>query len=75
LQYNDVSVLENFHIASAYKVLNMPECNILENLTPVEKKEFRRLFVEIILSTDLTKHWDLTSRFKARVSLQLDEDC
>jgi hypothetical protein len=49
----------------------MPECNILENLSIAEQKEFRRSFVDIILSTDLAKHWDLTSRFKTRVRIQI----
>jgi hypothetical protein len=72
LEYNDLSVLENFHIATSWKVLMQPECNIIESLSPAEQKEFRQIFIEVIMATDLSKHWDLLSRFNARVSLHND---
>ena len=45
LQYNDISVLENFHIAEAFRIMGRPECNILENLDPSEYRTIRRLMI------------------------------
>ena len=56
--YNDRSVLENHHCASTFALLNsMHVCQ--GNMTNDEYNFFRELVVEMILSTDLTKHYDL----------------
>lgn len=34
LVYNDTSVNENMHVRVAFEVLQMPECNIFEGLSP-----------------------------------------
>lgn len=31
LRYNDISVLENFHAATLFEILNLSGCNILDN--------------------------------------------
>uniref|UniRef100_A0ACB8GEH1 Calcium/calmodulin-dependent 3',5'-cyclic nucleotide phosphodiesterase 1A n=1 Tax=Sphaerodactylus townsendi TaxID=933632 RepID=A0ACB8GEH1_9SAUR len=36
LLYNDMSVLENYHVSAVYQLLQKPELNILVNLTQEE---------------------------------------
>jgi len=64
LLYNDQSVLENFHTASFYKILQKSSSNILQNLSEKDYKYFRKLSINLILDTDLTKHFIILSKFK-----------
>ncbi|XP_023271074.1 cGMP-inhibited 3',5'-cyclic phosphodiesterase A [Seriola lalandi dorsalis] len=66
--YNDRSVLENHHAASAWNLfMSRPEFNFLVNLDHVEFKRFRFLVIEAILATDLKKHFDFLAEFNAKV--------
>ncbi|CAK6961613.1 cGMP-inhibited 3'%2C5'-cyclic phosphodiesterase 3A-like [Scomber scombrus] len=66
--YNDRSVLENHHAASAWNLfMSQPEYNFLVNLDHVEFKRFRFLVIEAILATDLKKHFDFLAEFNAKV--------
>jgi hypothetical protein len=67
--YNDRSVLENHHAASAWNLfMSRPEYNFLGNLEHVEFKRFRFLVIEAILATDLKKHFDFLAEFNAKVN-------
>ncbi|XP_077419095.1 cGMP-inhibited 3',5'-cyclic phosphodiesterase 3B [Vanacampus margaritifer] len=67
--YNDRSVLENHHAASAWNLyLSRPEFNFLANLDHVEFKRFRFLVIEAILATDLKKHFDFLAEFNSKVN-------
>ncbi|XP_070284362.1 cGMP-inhibited 3',5'-cyclic phosphodiesterase 3B isoform X3 [Myotis yumanensis] len=67
--YNDRSVLENHHAASAWSLyLSSPEYNFLLNLDHVEFKRFRFLVIEAILATDLKKHFDFLAEFNAKAN-------
>ncbi|XP_072194275.1 cGMP-inhibited 3',5'-cyclic phosphodiesterase 3B isoform X2 [Excalfactoria chinensis] len=67
--YNDRSVLENHHAASAWNLfLSRPEYNFLSNLDHVEFKRFRFLVIEAILATDLKKHFDFLAEFNSKVN-------
>lgn len=69
LLYNDRSVLENHHAASAWNLfMSRPEYNFLVNLEHVEFKRFRFLVIEAILATDLKKHFDFLAEFNAKVT-------
>ncbi|XP_026524122.1 cGMP-inhibited 3',5'-cyclic phosphodiesterase B isoform X1 [Notechis scutatus] len=68
--YNDRSVLENHHAASAWSLfLSLPEYNFLSNLDHVQFKRFRFLVIEAILATDLKKHFDFLAEFNAKVNM------
>ncbi|XP_004711674.2 cGMP-inhibited 3',5'-cyclic phosphodiesterase B, partial [Echinops telfairi] len=67
--YNDRSVLENHHAASAWNLyLSGPEFSFLHNLDHVEFKRFRFLVIEAILATDLKKHFDFLAEFNAKAN-------
>ncbi|KAH0620916.1 hypothetical protein JD844_021822 [Phrynosoma platyrhinos] len=67
--YNDRSVLENHHAASAWSLfLSRPEYNFLPDLDHVQFKRFRFLVIEAILATDLKKHFDFLAEFNAKIN-------
>ena len=69
--YNDRSVLENHHAASAWALLHTrnSEFNWLTDLDAAEMKRFRFLFIELILATDLKRHFELITEFSNKVCL------
>lgn len=66
LRYNDISVLENMHCALVYTLLNDPNCNIFSHLKSSEWTNCRKLLIELIMTTDMSKHFELLSRFRMR---------
>jgi hypothetical protein len=69
LTYNDKSVLENFHIAEAFKILKREDCNILSKFDPTEFKTLRKRMIETILATDMVFHAKVQSLVKNRLTL------
>ncbi|XP_030643511.1 calcium/calmodulin-dependent 3',5'-cyclic nucleotide phosphodiesterase 1A [Chanos chanos] len=55
--YNDRSVLENHHVSAAYKLMQEDEMNILVNLTKDDWRELRALVIEMVMSTDMSCHF------------------
>ncbi|KAK7076454.1 cGMP-inhibited 3',5'-cyclic phosphodiesterase B [Halocaridina rubra] len=67
--YNDRSVLENHHAASAWGLfLSKPEFNFLCHLDRAEFKRFRFLVIEAILATDLKRHFEILAEFNAKAN-------
>lgn len=63
--YNDISVLENFHLATAFRIMTEdPDCNILANFSSEEKLVVRKLMIDMVLSTDMAKHTKFLGEFK-----------
>jgi len=62
LRYNDQSVLENFHCATAFRLLQ--KHNILKNLSRKDYMRIRKLIIDMILATDLSKHIKSLNDFK-----------
>ena len=65
--YNDESVLENHHLAVTFKLLKDESCNFLENLEPAQMKAFRRMVIDNVLATDMTKHLKHLGDLKTKV--------
>lgn len=66
--YNDRSVLENHHAASAWRLLmSDPRYNWTQHLEAAEFKRFRFLVVEAILATDLKQHFEIVAEFNTKV--------
>ncbi|XP_017690531.1 calcium/calmodulin-dependent 3',5'-cyclic nucleotide phosphodiesterase 1A isoform X1 [Pipra filicauda] len=55
--YNDRSVLENHHVSAAYRLMQEEEMNILGNLNKDDWRELRSLVIEMVLSTDMSGHF------------------
>jgi high affinity cGMP-specific 3',5'-cyclic phosphodiesterase 9 len=65
VRYNDSAILESFHIAQLYKLLESEKNQILSTLSTQEKKIVRKRIVECILATDMARHGELTSGLKS----------
>ncbi|XP_060945007.1 dual specificity calcium/calmodulin-dependent 3',5'-cyclic nucleotide phosphodiesterase 1A-like [Limanda limanda] len=55
--YNDRSVLENHHISAAYRLMAEEDMNILINLNKDDWRELRSLVIEMVMSTDMSCHF------------------
>ena len=67
LMYNDESVLENHHLAVAFKLLQLPECDILAGLSAKQRTSFRKMVIDMVLATDMSKHMSLLADLKTMV--------
>eukprot|EP00927_Polykrikos_kofoidii_P002179 TRINITY_DN10853_c0_g1_i2.p1 TRINITY_DN10853_c0_g1~~TRINITY_DN10853_c0_g1_i2.p1 ORF type:complete len:592 (-),score=78.58 TRINITY_DN10853_c0_g1_i2:27-1802(-) len=58
LTYNDRSVLENFHVASAFKLPSeIPEANIGSTLEKEQRTLLRRGVIDMVMGTDMAHHF------------------
>lgn len=46
--YNDESVLENHHLAVAFKLLQQEGCDFLQNLPSKSRQMLRRMVIDIV---------------------------
>ena len=60
--YNDRSVLENHHIACAFKEMEDDKCNVLACLPQEEYSPVRARIIALVLSTDIAHHFDSLTR-------------
>ena len=67
LMYNDESVLENHHLAVAFKLLQNPGCDILACLSAKQRQTMRKMTIDMVLATDMSKHMSLLADLKTMV--------
>ncbi|XP_055910037.1 cAMP-specific 3',5'-cyclic phosphodiesterase isoform X5 [Eupeodes corollae] len=67
LMYNDESVLENHHLAVAFKLLQNTGCDIFCNMQKKQRQTLRKMVIDIVLSTDMSKHMSLLADLKTMV--------
>lgn len=74
ISQNDAAVLESAHSIITQNVLTAcPETNIFGSLSKVEYMAIRKLLITMILSTDMSKHFELLSKARVRrVSPEFD---
>ena len=48
LMYNDESVLENHHLAVAFKLLQNQDCDIFANLSKKQRQTFRKMVIDMV---------------------------
>ena len=61
LMYNDESVLENHHLAVAFKLLQAENCDIFENLTQKQRQTLRRMSIDMVSTLSLIQLHVMTS--------------
>lgn len=54
--YNDSSVLENHHATTAFQLMMKPENNFLSAFEKEDRIIFRRLVIDLVMSTDMARH-------------------
>ncbi|KAM8843770.1 3',5'-cyclic-AMP phosphodiesterase 4C isoform 1-T1 [Spinachia spinachia] len=67
LMYNDESVLENHHLAVGFKLLHEENCDIFQNLSKRQRQSLRKLVIDMVLATDMSKHMSLLADLKTMV--------
>uniref|UniRef100_A0A3Q0SA81 Phosphodiesterase n=1 Tax=Amphilophus citrinellus TaxID=61819 RepID=A0A3Q0SA81_AMPCI len=67
LMYNDESVLENHHLAVGFKLLQEDNCDIFQNLTKKQRQSLRKMVIDMVLATDMSKHMSLLADLKTMV--------
>ncbi|XKL62450.1 hypothetical protein PGB90_002283 [Kerria lacca] len=67
LMYNDESVLENHHLAVAFKLLQNEGCDIFMNMSKKQRQTLRKMVIDMVLSTDMSKHMSLLADLKTMV--------
>ncbi|XP_052336047.1 cAMP-specific 3',5'-cyclic phosphodiesterase 4B-like isoform X1 [Oncorhynchus keta] len=67
LMYNDESVLENHHLAVGFKLLQGDNCDIFQNLSKKQRQSLRKMVIDMVLATDMSKHMSLLADLKTMV--------
>eukprot|EP00835_Amoeboradix_gromovi_P001812 NODE_91_length_21779_cov_0.171356.p2 type:complete len:559 gc:universal NODE_91_length_21779_cov_0.171356:405-2081(+) len=62
--YSDQSVLEYHHCYQGFNIATLPEHNIFEGFNEEEYFEIRKLIIDLVLATDMSKHFDFLNKFK-----------
>ncbi|GMF33104.1 unnamed protein product [Phytophthora fragariaefolia] len=74
LRYNDHAVLENYHVAQSFLVMKNSDLNVLGHLAPDDFKYARDMIIQMVLATDMAKHFEDVALFKTSIlSAALDE--
>lgn len=68
LRYNDISVLENHHIASSLSLMKLEKYNILDKVAPDDKEGIRKQMIYIVLATDMSKHFADVGALKSKLA-------
>jgi len=67
LMYNDESVLENHHLAVAFKLLTAKDRDIFVSLNKKQRQTLRKMTIDMVLATDMSKHMSLLADLKTMV--------
>ena len=67
-KHNDESVLENFHLASSFKLMLDPACNWSSKMTSPDFKRCRQVIILTVLNTDMAKHFSELGHLNSRLS-------
>jgi hypothetical protein len=73
LRYNDRSPLENMHCAAMFSMMQRrPEANILGGFSHKQWKDARLVCIEVILSTDNAKHFEMLKEIQMFYAVNCD---
>ena len=74
-RYSDISVLENHHLAAGFSIMfTYPKSNIMENMPYDLQQETRTLIVDMVLNSDISKHFTLMTAFKTKLGNNLNTE-
>lgn len=58
IRHNDISILENHHIASAFELmLSEPDNNWASEVAEDDFARIRRIMIDLVLATDMSFHF------------------
>ncbi|KAF4322093.1 hypothetical protein JM18_002172 [Phytophthora kernoviae] len=65
---------ENYHVAQSFLVMKNADLNVLGELAPDDFKYARDMIIQMVLATDMSKHFEDVALFKTNIlSASLDE--
>lgn len=68
IKYNDVSVLENYHVAETFSLIaKKKECNIFDTFSDEDYRQCRKNIITCVLETDMKKHNSKLEKMKERL--------
>ena len=73
LTYNDLSPLENFHTSNLFKIIKIEENNILDKVSNIVFKSFRKRVINSILATDMIQHNKVLGIIKSKIELNKEK--
>lgn len=68
IRYNDMSVLENYHIAMTFEILSKSDYNIFADLEKSDYKRVRKTMIGAVLATDMSMHFNKIGILKGKLS-------
>lgn len=71
LTYNDISPMENHHVAAVFKLVRIQEYNFLKKMPKEKLARLRRLLIDMVLATDMKQHFNILSKFQAKLQVKL----
>lgn len=74
MRYNDHTVLENMHASLLYKIMQAPEMDIFSSVRIEDWTDLRKLVIDLILHTDMSKHFETLGQFRSRTQAKLTID-
>lgn len=63
--FKNQSVMETHHCSVAINIITKDECNIFSSLSSADNKNMWTLIINLILSTDMAKHFDILKEFNS----------
>lgn len=67
IMYNDDSVLENHHLAVAFKIMQHESRDIFAKMNKKQRQVVRKMVIDMVLATDMSKHMSLLAELKTMV--------
>uniref|UniRef100_A0A674PDA7 Phosphodiesterase n=1 Tax=Takifugu rubripes TaxID=31033 RepID=A0A674PDA7_TAKRU len=72
--YNDTAVLESHHAALAFQITTRDDkCNIFKNIERNEYRSLRQAIIDMVLATEMTKHFEHVNKFVNSINKPLAE--
>uniref|UniRef100_A0A8C9SJ61 Phosphodiesterase n=1 Tax=Scleropages formosus TaxID=113540 RepID=A0A8C9SJ61_SCLFO len=72
--YNDTAVLESHHAALAFQITTRDDkCNIFKNMERTEYRTLRQAIIDMVLATEMTKHFEHVNKFVNSINKPLAE--
>jgi len=68
--HSDSSVLERHHLHSTFTLLSYEQFNIFKPLNDEDYRTVRALMIELVLATDLSKHFDVVKQLNDLCAVQ-----
>lgn len=65
--YNDTSVLEMHHLAVGFKLMLQEHCDLFDHFTRKQWQLLRKMIIDMVLATDMSKHMQLVANLKTMV--------